>query len=311
MLWAELRSPRRAARTLLVGGVTFLLVLPPAIAIRSGFWAATTAALTASVFDLISRRAATAIANAMLLTVVYTGAIPLAGWISSYGTTPTEHLLAVPLATFALMFVLRFVGGFDDAFGLKDTDRYDPKGCLSVSITVGTSLAVVGGLLAKSPLVAVGILYFVVYSAIGAILGFWPGFRCGRWLGTVARNTLTELERVGALLLDRIRPLSVFLLGYPALVFLFAGYYWIAWRADPQAFLAAGHKLQNPEFLKDFAYFSVVTIATVGYGDITPASGLARFLVCSEIFLGILLTTLVIGLIFSALQSPKPPDARQ
>jgi len=43
------------------------------------------------------------------------------------------------------------------------------------------------------------------------------------------------------------------------------------------------------ESLKDFIYFSLVTLTTLGYGDITPISNEARQLVVHEISSGFLL----------------------
>jgi hypothetical protein len=39
--------------------------------------------------------------------------------------------------------------------------------------------------------------------------------------------------------------------------------------------------------LSTAGYFSIVTIATVGYGDIVPVSGWARFAACAEILTGV------------------------
>lgn len=41
--------------------------------------------------------------------------------------------------------------------------------------------------------------------------------------------------------------------------------------------------------IPNFFYFSVTTFATVGYGDITPSSGIAKILVLLEIFLSFLI----------------------
>jgi voltage-gated potassium channel Kch len=48
----------------------------------------------------------------------------------------------------------------------------------------------------------------------------------------------------------------------------------------------------------DYTYFSIVTLTTVGYGDITAASDLAKRLVAVEAFMGqIFLITLVARLV--------------
>jgi Ion channel len=45
------------------------------------------------------------------------------------------------------------------------------------------------------------------------------------------------------------------------------------------------------------SYFSVVTIATVGYGDILPVSGWARFAVSTEILVGVGYTVLFFSVV--------------
>jgi hypothetical protein len=59
--------------------------------------------------------------------------------------------------------------------------------------------------------------------------------------------------------------------------FGYAGMYYSLLNLDPKAF---SDTLQN---FGDSIYFSLVTFATVGYGDIYPKSEFARFLVSSEI----------------------------
>lgn len=50
-------------------------------------------------------------------------------------------------------------------------------------------------------------------------------------------------------------------------------------------------------------YFSVTTLATVGYGDIVPVSPLARALAVTEILLGLIYVVLVLSVIASYLQA--------
>ncbi|WP_292436152.1 potassium channel family protein [Methylobacter sp.] len=45
----------------------------------------------------------------------------------------------------------------------------------------------------------------------------------------------------------------------------------------------------------DSFYFSVVTLATVGYGDIHPVGSVAKILVIIEVLLGILLLAIMVG----------------
>ena len=51
-------------------------------------------------------------------------------------------------------------------------------------------------------------------------------------------------------------------------------------------------------------YFSVVTITTTGYGDISPASGLARAAACWEIITGLLYQVFIFSLAASLIPMP-------
>lgn len=59
----------------------------------------------------------------------------------------------------------------------------------------------------------------------------------------------------------------------------------------------------------DFAlalYFSIVTLSTIGYGDITPMTNTARLIVMGEIIVGVVLMLLA----FSEIAA-YDPDARE
>jgi hypothetical protein len=57
------------------------------------------------------------------------------------------------------------------------------------------------------------------------------------------------------------------------------------------------------------AYFSFITITTVGYGDYAPAGGFAQFLVVSELFCGITFLAFIIPALVSLMTAPSgdPP----
>lgn len=106
--------------------------------------------------------------------------------------------------------------------------------------------------------------------------------------------------------LDRLlMPVMAFLTFYSLLVVVFACLYRIAeLTAGQPQFMVAGHPARLG--FGDALYFSVITIATVGYGDITPAGPLVRGLAAIEVVLGLLL--LLFG--FSEIMRTRDPDKR-
>ena len=63
---------------------------------------------------------------------------------------------------------------------------------------------------------------------------------------------------------------------------------------------------QKPFGLGTALYFSIVTITTTGYGDISPASSLARLASCWEIITGLLYQVFVFSLVAALIATP--PD---
>jgi hypothetical protein len=134
------------------------------------------------------------------------------------------------------------------------------------------------------------------------VVGFEGGLFLGRWLSLPLGPWIRAFRDVWRYLRAMGPPLGSFVLGYVALGVLFAGFYGAAWRYHPSWF--AGDQMpSNPSF-GDFCYFSVVTLATLGYGDITPAcnSPVVKTLVCVEVALGIGWTTVVLGAVMALLQ---------
>jgi inward rectifier potassium channel len=77
---------------------------------------------------------------------------------------------------------------------------------------------------------------------------------------------------------------------------LFAGLYWLVPGSVTNA---------RPGAFADAFFFSVETLATVGYGVMTPATGYGHMIATAEIFVGMFLTALVTGAFFARFARPR------
>ena len=84
------------------------------------------------------------------------------------------------------------------------------------------------------------------------------------------------------------------LLAYFIIIYFFAEIYFSVSKANPRAF-----STEMSPF--DYFYFSIVTMATVGYGDIVPVSIWAKFLVCCQIIIGTAYSLLIFGMVAAQL----------
>src|SRR5437762_4017130 len=82
--------------------------------------------------------------------------------------------------------------------------------------------------------------------------------------------------------------------------------YWLVAQVTPNAFAfntATGTKETMAGF--NAFYFSFITLSTVGYGDITPLSRIARWLAATEAMTGLLYVTVLIARLVSLYSAPK------
>lgn len=110
-----------------------------------------------------------------------------------------------------------------------------------------------------------------------------------------------DLDLVSDFILLFARLVAMVVLGYAAV------YTAMHRTLDPGAFGELGGGL---EAVLSLVYFSVVTIATVGYGDIVPRDAGARLVVASEILAGFALLVLLITA-FSLTASPSRGEKGQ
>lgn len=123
-----------------------------------------------------------------------------------------------------------------------------------------------GAFLPLGPILGAGI-----GCAIGPATGAADGIRVGRAVGSWLYPKLSVFPQLWDYLAARSTALLASLLGYALLILWFAATYQVAWSLSPRP--AFQGLPDNPRFV-DFLYLSVITIATVGYGDITPRSPL-------------------------------------
>ena len=84
--------------------------------------------------------------------------------------------------------------------------------------------------------------------------------------------------------------------------------YWLVEQLTPGAF-AFNTTTGTKETMEGFNafYFSFVTLSTVGYGDITPVSKVARMLAATEAMTGLLYVAVLIARLVGLYSTPKPP----
>jgi voltage-gated potassium channel len=67
---------------------------------------------------------------------------------------------------------------------------------------------------------------------------------------------------------------------------------------------------QQHFYLHQFLYFSVITLTTLGYGDMMPASPVARSLVMLEAMLGQFFLAVFVARFVGSLGTPRPPSGQ-
>ena len=89
------------------------------------------------------------------------------------------------------------------------------------------------------------------------------------------------------------RLMGLFAIAFLLLNLMFATIYWVT-----------GAKVLNEDGFHDLYWFSVQTMATIGYGYLAPGDDVANAIVTVESFFGIAYTALVTGLFFARFSTP-------
>src|SRR3954452_13143983 len=92
---------------------------------------------------------------------------------------------------------------------------------------------------------------------------------------------------------------ALFVVAFTLFNLVFGCLYWL----DPRGIQAGGAAVEAARFWQAF-FFSVQTIATIGYGNLYPVTAYANVVVVVEITLGILFFAIVTGIAFARFSRP-------
>jgi hypothetical protein len=137
----------------------------------------------------------------------------------------------------------------------------------------------------------------LTYSSASQIYGFRTRVLFKFLVPPSTRRQQAEFGPLGAIVL------CVF--SYLLTVYGFGIAYAFVSHSDPKAFNA------GPLTLFDSVYFSLITAATIGYGDITPVSRAARAFVMAEVLVTLLYAIFLLSMLGGALRDRResPPPA--
>ena len=128
-------------------------------------------------------------------------------------------------------------------------------------------------------------------------------------LAVLATGMLAFVQRERRLTIDSI---FATVAAYLLLALLFAQIYLCLITWDPGSFSLPSDAVDRPthQLQSDMTYFSLVTLATVGYGDILPATHTARMLAMFQAVTGQFYVAVVVAL-FVGMYSSQPRQRRQ
>ena len=215
--------------------------------------------------------------------------------ITFHRFSTVELLVALALLFFFFPFVEEVKGG-------------------DVIVSILLSLVLLSAVLAVAD--RKGVFFIALLLAIPAIAGRWishfrpdlvppPVFLVAglALIAFVVANLLRFVLRAPSV---NTEVLCASISAYLMLGLLWTVAYWLVAQVTPDAFafnMAGGTKETMAGF--NAFYFSFITLSTVGYGDITPVSKIARWLAAAEAMTGLLYVTVLIARLVSLYSTPK------
>ncbi len=183
-----------------------------------------------------------------------------------------------------------------------------------VIISILLSLVLLSAVLAVAD--RKGVFFIALVLAIPAIVGRWishfrpdlvpPSVFLVAGLALIAFVVANLLRYVLRAPSVNTEVLCASISAYLMLGLLWTVAYWLVAQVTANAF-AFNTPTGTKETMAGFNafYFSFITLSTVGYGDITPVSRIARWLAATEAMTGLLYVTVLIARLVSLYSTPK------
>jgi hypothetical protein len=219
---------------------------------------------------------------------------------------PRPVRVGLPKARFTAVLVLQFVM----LFGLVASDGgRDMKSMLGLtSIVLPLSSIALATDRKRERRIAFALAAVAVAFNGGALSGFRPfSHEIGPGLSVLFSAYTTWLLLAGVLRSPRITGdvLAGALASFIMAGLAFAVVYGVIEARVPGAFATPG---LEPASFPDLAYFSFVTLLTIGFGDVTPVAPLARAVVLFEGLFGVVFTTIVMAALVAGYLRHRPQD---
>jgi voltage-gated potassium channel len=163
-------------------------------------------------------------------------------------------------------------------------------------VTVGTASRRLHTVLVLRTAVAISLLVVAYYQApLDRPLTFLSGVVFLGALVLAAVVVVAEVRGILGSARPMLRAIRVIALGLPLFLVLFASTYITVAGQQANAF-------SEPLSRTDGLYFTVTTFATVGYGDISPSTELARVLVTVQMLVGLIAVGIIAKVVLGAVR---------